>query len=170
MSASRIPMGEAPDPQVLGRPRGAVDEGERNKTVVRRLLPQIFEKGTPGAVDELFAPNFVNHAPLRGAPANRAGVAQMVETYHKAFPESELTLEQLIAEGDRIAVRFTISGTHHGDWMGISPTGRYINVVGLAMGRMDHGKLVEGALLLDRGKLMEQLGAGLDRLRTGYGE
>lgn len=90
---------------------------ETNKTILRRLLTEAFGQGNLAAVDELVADDFAEHSPPPGIPADKAGVKQTVQMFRKAFPDMKLTIEDMIAEGDSVAVRIAMSGTHEGELM-----------------------------------------------------
>ncbi len=160
MSASRIPTDRGMESEITGR-TGKSSEEERNESAIRRLIPEIWGKGNLNAVDELYAPNFVDHSAPKGFPPNREGIKQQVQMYRKAFPDSQVTIGEVITEGDRAAGRFTLTGTHKGELFGIPPTGKHVTVEGLALGRYENGKLVEGWEVADTQKLMEQLGANM---------
>jgi steroid delta-isomerase-like uncharacterized protein len=98
---------------------------EENKAITRRFLEEIFAGGNLELVDELFAPNFVLHDPsvpqeVRGIEAMK----QYITMYRTAYPDTHFTIEDQIAEGDRVVTRWTGQGTHQGELMGIPPTGK----------------------------------------------
>jgi steroid delta-isomerase-like uncharacterized protein len=158
MSASRIPTDRGMEPEVTSRTSRLTQEEERNKSNVRRLLNEIWGKWDENAVDELYAPTFVDHTPTPGTSPNREGVKQSMRVYHKAFPDSRFSIDEVIAEGDDVACRFSYTGTHKGELFGMPATGKRVSVVGLAIGRLENGKIVESWELVDQQKLMEQLG------------
>jgi steroid delta-isomerase-like uncharacterized protein len=87
------------------------------------------------------------------------GVKQIVGVYRAAFPDLHLTIEDLIAEGDKVVVRFTARGTHQGDLMGVAPTGKEVTVTGISIVRIAEGKIVEEWENFDALGMMQQIGA-----------
>ncbi len=144
------------EPATTGRASRSVEE--ENKATLRRLLNEIWGKGNANAVDDLYAAHFVDHTPYPGTTPNREGIKQSLQFYRKAFPDSQFTIDDLVADGDRVAGRFTYSGTHKGELMGIPPTGKHVKIEGLALSRLEDGKIVESWEIPDQQKLMEQLG------------
>jgi steroid delta-isomerase-like uncharacterized protein len=131
---------------------------EENKAVVQRAV-EAFNQGDQDAVDELFAANYVDHDPSRaGLPSGPEGVKQAWGAFRAAFPDLQGTIEDMITEGDKVAVRGTISGTHQGDLMGIPPTGRQVTVTLIDVNRIEGGKLVERWGVSDMLGMMQQLG------------
>lgn len=132
---------------------------EQNKAIVRRSFEELFTKGDLRVADEVFAPDYVGHDPA--LPQEMHGpeeFKQFVRMYRTAFPDLELTVEDQIAEGDKVVTRFTARGTHRGDLMGIPPTGRKIVVTGISIDRMENGKSVESWTNYDVMSMMQQLG------------
>jgi steroid delta-isomerase-like uncharacterized protein len=131
-----------------------------NKAIVRRYVEECFNRNNPALVDELCSPTFQLHDP--GTPTTRSGPAALKEVlsiYHSAFPDVQLTIEEQIAEGDRVATRWTGRGTHRGELMGVSPTGRQVTVSGIQIDRISGGKFVEGWTNWDTLGMLQQLGA-----------
>lgn len=133
---------------------------EQNKELVRRLVDEIFNRGHVGAADELMAPDFVEHEELPpGVPSGREGVKQMALMLRGAFPDFRATIEDMVAEGDRVVLRMTWTGTHQGKFMGIPPTGRSVSFGVIDIIRITEGKFVEHWGQMDNMALMHQLGA-----------
>ena len=101
---------------------------DANKATLRRFLDEAFGKGNLTAVDELIADTFVDHSPPPNIAGNKAGTKQIVKLFRSAFPDLRLTVEDMIAEGDKVAVRIVTRGTHEGELMGIAPTGRTVTI------------------------------------------
>lgn len=129
---------------------------EQNKAISRRWRAEL-DKGNWSVVDELISPNFVLHMP-GSPPINREGVTQVLKMFYGAFPDLHHTFEDFVAEGDKVALRFTFSGTHKGDFQGIPPTGKSVNISASVVDRIVDGKLVEHWTLFDNMGLMQQLG------------
>jgi len=130
--------------------------GEGNKALVRRYLEEVYNKKNMAAIDELIAPNFVAHA--YGPPTDREGYKQLLGLLFTAFPDYHLTVEDVVAEGDKVAVRFMWRGTHKGEFAGISPTSKQLTVAAMTIHRVEDGKVAETWGLVDRLGQMQQLG------------
>src|SRR5213593_4732614 len=116
---------------------------EQNKAIVRRLFEEPW-KGNLDVVDELTASDYVGHDPANPEPLRGPeGVKEFISTYRAAFPDSRITVEQQLAEGDLVATRWSGRGTHEGELMGIQPTGKQVTVSGLTISRLIGGKVVE---------------------------
>jgi len=131
---------------------------EANKAMVRRFANEVMNKGNLRMVDELCAPNVVDHSIPPGFPAGAAGVKQMATTYRSAFPDMRITIEDLIAEGDKVVARWSGTGTHRGELMGIPATGKRVTVTGIGIDRFAGGKIVEHWENFDQLGMMQQLG------------
>jgi steroid delta-isomerase-like uncharacterized protein len=125
--------------------------------LVRRMHRTLLESRDPAALDEFFAADFTSHNMPPGLPAGREGVKAFFGMFRDAFPDVEVTIDELVAEGDRAAVATTMSGTHTGEVMGIAPTGRRVSVTGIDMVRVEDGRIVEHRGLTDTVGLMRQL-------------
>jgi steroid delta-isomerase-like uncharacterized protein len=136
-----------------------MSDEDRNKALLRRFYEELWSQGDLEAIPELVAENFVDHHPLPGAPPGREGLAALVTTWRTAFPDMREMVEDLIAEGDKVVGRFTMRGTHSGQFMGVPPTGQRVKMSGIDIVRIAGGKIAEfwyGEHLLE---LMQQLGA-----------
>jgi predicted ester cyclase len=141
---------------------------EQNKALFRRLLDEL-NQGNVGVVDEVVAPDAVLTVPHRPAPLH--GAAGFKEEFGGAGAAFDIryALEEQLAEGDRVAARFTARGTHRQDFAGIGPTGRPTEVEGLVIYRVANGKIVDYRLSYDRLALLEQLGATITPARHAAG-
>lgn len=131
---------------------------EENKIVARRLLDAV-NRGNLAAAEDLVAPDYVDHGAPPGHPGGPAGFTATVQMYRAAFPDFYWAIEDMIGEGDKIAIRVTARGTHQGDLMGIAPTGRQVTVTGIAIWRIADGKVAEAWVNRDLLGMMQQLGA-----------
>jgi steroid delta-isomerase-like uncharacterized protein len=131
---------------------------ETNKAVVRRYIDEV-NRMNLDALDELVAFNYVDHNALPGMPPGRESLKQAYRLFSQAFPDVYFTLEDLVAEGDRVAARGTVRGTHRGDFFGLPATGKQATWTGIHIFRIADDKAVEGWLELDQLSLMQQLGA-----------
>ena len=132
---------------------------EENKTQYRRTFEEVFNKGDLAIVDDLVAPDFVNHEVPpgmnnRGPKATR----QVVRMLRTAFPDLHFTIEDLVAEGDTVAGRVTMSGTHLGPFQGIPPTGRSFQQAHMHFVRFRDGKAIEHRAVRDDLGMMRQFG------------
>jgi predicted ester cyclase len=131
---------------------------EQNKKIVRRLIEEPW-KGNLSVVDELIDSKYVGYdpsipEPLRGPD----GFKENVATYLAAYSNARITVEDQIAEGDKVATRWTGRGTHDGDLMGVGPTGKQVTVSGLTLSRIANGKVVEEYTNWDTFGMMQKLG------------
>ena len=135
---------------------------EENKALVRRWFEEVWNKGQAEAIDEMFAEEGVAHgladetaAPLRG-PSH-------FKTFHgrfrEAFPDVEVTVEDVIAEGDRVAARCSVRASHQSDSLGFAATGRAVEFTGMTFARVADGKIVEAWNNFDFMSMYGQLGA-----------
>jgi predicted ester cyclase len=133
---------------------------EANKAIVRRqveLFQEFWRTGNGDVLDEVIAPEFVNHTP--GIPADLAGLKAAMPMFRAAFPDLRIEAEDVVAEGDKVTLRLVNRGTHQGDLMGIPPTGRPIEVSEIHIYRVASGKIVERWGVWDQMGLMQQIGA-----------
>ena len=130
---------------------------EQNKAVVRRFVEEVINKHNLAKIDELFNTDYVNHTP--GLPPGREAEKQLNSVSFAAFPDARVTIEDLVAEGDKVAARVSYRGTPTGDFMGIPPTGKQFIVTGAGVFRVADGKIAEQWSNLDMLSLMQQLGA-----------
>ena len=108
-------------------------------------------------VDKYYAPDFVFHS--GAGDLNLEQYRQVATIYPKAFPDIDSTVEDIVAEGDRVAFRYTWRGTHQGEFMGVAPTGKKVSILGTTIVRIAGGKIAETWALDDTLGLMQQLGA-----------
>ncbi len=139
-------------------PRSSSTSQDQNKDLVRRSIEQVWKDGNLRAVDEFYANNYVDHTPAPGFQPNREGVQETTELYHRAFPDLDLMIDELVAEGDKVVARFTVHGTHKGDLQGIPPTGKHVRINGIAIQRVQGGKIIESWEITDQLSLLQQLG------------
>ena len=131
---------------------------EENKALNRRFVEEVINQGNTDAIDELIDPGVVDHAAPPGFPTGREGAKQFFAMMRSAFPDLHLTIEDMIAEGDKVVMRSTWSGTHQGEFMGVPATGRRVTVGGIDISRCADGRMVEHWEQFDALGLMQQLG------------
>jgi steroid delta-isomerase-like uncharacterized protein len=133
---------------------------EENEAVVRRYFQEILDGGNLDLVDEIFDPQYVLHDP--GSPQEVRGLEgtkRYVGMFRSAFPDIAHTIEDQIAEGDRVVARLRAHATHEGELMGIPPTGKEVTIEGISIWRIADGKIKECWFNHDALGLMQQLGA-----------
>jgi steroid delta-isomerase-like uncharacterized protein len=140
---------------------------EGNKFVIRRSFEELWNKGNLSLADELFTPNYEHHDASspdfgRGPESEKKRAA----LYRTAFPDLQLTIEDIIAEGQTVVARWSCRGTHKGDLSGIAPTGKQVTISGVSIARFTNGKMVEGWVNWDALGLMHQLGVVPELART----
>ena len=133
---------------------------EENKAIVRRFLEGIFSQGNPDVVDELASPDFVVHDPSSEAgDVDAEGVKESIAWSHSAFPDLRVTIEDQVAEGDKVATRWTVRGTHRGEMMRAAPTGNQVTFTGTQIDYVSGGKMVESWSTWDTLGMLRQIGA-----------
>jgi steroid delta-isomerase-like uncharacterized protein len=132
---------------------------EENKAVVRRFITEVIAGGNMALTEELVAPNYVNYSLPPGAPPGVEGLTLLLAMLRAGVPDIQFPIEDLIAEGDKVVARYTVQGTHRGDFQGIPPTGKQIALRGLAYYRLEGGKIAEDEPIVDQFSLLQQLGA-----------
>ena len=145
----------------LGKAGGRSSEavsGE-NKALARRWA-DIFNQGNLDLVDEIYAPDYVDHDPtmpedVRGVE----GAREFYSMYRSAFPDTEITIEDQVSEGDTVATRWTGRGTHQGELMVVPSSGNRVEVMGVTISRIESGKIVEEWDIYDALGMMQAIGA-----------
>jgi steroid delta-isomerase-like uncharacterized protein len=130
-----------------------------NKNVVSRFLEEVMNKGNQAVGDQLVATGFVDHSPMPGFSPDATGFKKGLAAVRAAIPDMKYTIEDIIAEGDKVVARWRASGTHKGEMFGIPPTGKSTTVTGMDIFRVANGKLVEFWLNWDQLGMLQQLGA-----------
>jgi len=131
-----------------------------NKALARRLVEEAFNAGRLEVVDELVASDFVEHDPsLTEEVRGPAGVKELIGGYRAAFPDIRITIEDQIADGDYVVSRWSGTGTHQGELMGMPATGKQATVTGITIDRIVDGRIVESWDNWDTLGMMQQLGA-----------
>ena len=131
---------------------------EEYKAKQRRVWEEAFGKGNLEVIDELFAPSYYFRSPLGIDIKGAEGFKQNLAMMRSAFPDMHITIDDMIAEGDKVVTRFTLTATFTGDLMGITPTGKKVTVSGIVITRWEDGKEVEAWESLDTLAFYQQLG------------
>jgi predicted ester cyclase len=115
----------------------------QNKTLMRRVYEEMWNQGKPAVAAEIFT--------------RPAGVERFVSQFLESFPDLQHTVEEMIGEGDQVAVRFSATGTHTGEWMEFRPTGKTIHYTGVTIARIAENKISEHYTWWDKAGLIEQI-------------
>jgi predicted ester cyclase len=152
----RFPMSHNAD----GTPTDSAEAA--NAAIGRRILTDVWGAGKLELVDEIVAPDYLDHTPRGPEPASvrgTAGIKEAVRMFRAAFPDLHYTVDFQIVQGDLVASRFTATGTHLGAFQGFPPTGRRVTYTGIDIARIVDGQIAEGWVNYDALGLLEQLGA-----------
>jgi steroid delta-isomerase-like uncharacterized protein len=126
--------------------------------VVRQFFETVFNGGDLDAIERFIAPDHENHDPTAPeVPPGPEGVRILAQHYRAAFPDIEYSIEEIFSSEDRVAHRWTFTGTHRGELMGIEPTGRRVEVMGIEINRLKRGKITRSWAISDAGGLKRQL-------------
>jgi len=130
---------------------------EKNKALVREFFEEAWGKGNVAAVDEFMAADYVEHPRPSTLPRGTEGLKQLIASYRAAFPDLKAALDDIFAEGQMVAFRWSVGGTHLGDWLGIPPTGNHVTATGITLFRIILGKVVEGWTSIDLNPTEEEV-------------
>jgi steroid delta-isomerase-like uncharacterized protein len=128
-----------------------------NKAIVLRSENELWTKGNLAAADELYSPDFVCHFVVGPEWKGVEGIRSEVASHRTSFPDWREKVDDVVAEGDRVVIRFTSTGTQRGEFQGIAPTNRKVKIQEMAIFRLAHGKIVEQWGMPDVRGLLEQL-------------
>ena len=131
---------------------------EENRAITRRVTEEGWNQGNTAHFDEFFTADFIGHDPF-GPVHGPEGFKQFYATYRSAFPDTHLTIEDQIAEGDMVVSRLTATGTHQGELRGIPPSGKRVTITGTTILRYASGKVAEAWYEYDALGMLQQIGA-----------
>jgi len=131
---------------------------EENKAFERRLYEEIYNKKNVAAIEQFFTASWICHPSPPGMAPGLEGMKQEYDLSNKAFPDMRVKLEDMVAEGDKVACRWTATGTHKGEFMGIAPTNKQVTMTGIHIDRIAGGRVVETWNYADMLGVMQQLG------------
>jgi steroid delta-isomerase-like uncharacterized protein len=131
---------------------------EQNKRVFEKLVEEAYSKGNVDVLNEIFAPNFTEHQ-AGIVPPTAEGVKRSIAAIRGAFPDMKLTVEEMVASGDKVWARLTGRGMHRGPFVGIPPTGKSIVITVMDECRFENGQIVEHWGVADQLAVMAQIGA-----------
>ena len=132
---------------------------EDNKAIIRAYVEAVWNQQQLDRADEFMAPDFLDHASLPGQAPGLAGAKNKWAMYQAGIPDLRVTIEDLVAEGDKVGVRRTYEGTHKGELLGVPPTGNHIQFGGISIFRLIRGKITESWEQVNLLALMQQVGA-----------
>jgi steroid delta-isomerase-like uncharacterized protein len=138
-----------------------------NRALLYRYVEEVWDKESPAGVEMFLAPNYKRHQSPITEPLTRDGQKELLSKFRTAFPDIRLTIEEIIATEDKIAFRSTMRATHKGEFLGIPPTGKQIEIGLVDLVHVENGKFVEqwgGPDLLD---LVQQLGVEVSLKQLG---
>ena len=133
------------------------DIAAANKELVRRFYKEVYVDWKMALVDEVVSPRFTSHDWPEDGPTGPQGFRNYYSAIRSALPDARYAVDDLIAEGDRVVVRWRLLGTHEGDFRGIAPTGRPIVLKGIAIYRVEGGKLMERWVVSDLYGVLEEI-------------
>ena len=128
---------------------------ERNKALVRRWIEEGFNNRSVKIVDELFGERFA----VNGHVVGREGLKQSMNRHLAGFPDLHVTIDDIVAEGSKVGLWYTVEGTHRGEFEGVAPTGKQVKWLGVDLLSIEGGQISEGRFISDSLGLLRQLGA-----------
>jgi steroid delta-isomerase-like uncharacterized protein len=131
---------------------------EANKAIIRAYVEVVWNQQQVDRAGELLAADYLDHAALPGQAPGLAGAKKKFAIYLAGIPDLHVTIEELVAEDDKVAVRRSYEGTHRGELLGIPPTGNHVQIGGISIFRLAVGKIAEQWEQIDQLGLMRQLG------------
>jgi steroid delta-isomerase-like uncharacterized protein len=131
---------------------------EQNKATIRRWFDEAWNNGNFASAGEMYSTNYILHDPSGPVPSPE-GLTQLITAYRTGFPDLHVSIEDMVAEEDKVASRFIVRGTHKGELMGIPPTGKQVTVSSILISRFADGKWAEDWANYDALGMMQQIGA-----------
>jgi steroid delta-isomerase-like uncharacterized protein len=147
-------LGLAASPAATAQQPGGIDA---NKALVRRFYEEVYNRGNLAALPELLTPSFVAHLGADPRAIGPIGMKQALARLLTAFPDLVVTVEGQTAEGDQVVARWTLQGTHRGEWRGIAPTRRRVSLAGITIFRLAGDRIVESWETADELGLLQQI-------------
>jgi steroid delta-isomerase-like uncharacterized protein len=129
-----------------------------NSAVVERFVEEVINQGRLEVANEIVALDFVELDPLPGQRQGREGLKEVIAMMRSGFPDIQWVTEETIEEGEKVVSRFTWTGTHRGDFLGIPATGKSVKVKGVVIDRVAGGRMSDSRILMDSLGMMQQLG------------
>ena len=128
-----------------------------NKKLIRRFYKEVYGDWSMAMVDEVLSPRFMSHDWPEDGPRGRRGFEVFYSAIRAALPDARYEVDDMVAEGDKVVVRWRLLGTHQGDFRGIVPTGQSIALKGIAIYRVEGGQLMERWVVTDLHGLLEEM-------------
>jgi steroid delta-isomerase-like uncharacterized protein len=132
---------------------------QHNKAITRQFFEEAYNTGNLALLDQLLAPSYVDQKAPPGTPSGPQGIAGIITMFRQAFPDLHFTIEDQIAEGDKVATRYTFRGTQQGALMGIPACGKPVSISGISIYRISDGKMDQAWVEYDMLGLLQQIGA-----------
>jgi steroid delta-isomerase-like uncharacterized protein len=131
---------------------------ENNKAIIRKFLEEVINQNRMDRATDLVAEDFVELDPLPGQRQGREGLKEILTMMRAAFPDIHWSVEEMVAEEDKVVTRFMWTGTHRGSFLGIPATGKSVSVKGVVIDQLAGGKMSASRMLMDSMGMMQQLG------------
>ena len=132
---------------------------DQNIALHKRWGEEVASKGNVDVLDEILAADFVDHDPAPDQGPGIEGLKDFFRSFRTAFPDLEASVDEMVATDDHVTMRYTVRGTHRGEFMGVAPTGRKIEAPAMQLARIENGKVTERWGVTDQSKILEQIGA-----------
>ncbi|MBM4258454.1 MAG: ester cyclase [Deltaproteobacteria bacterium] len=129
---------------------------DNSKSLVRRWVTEVWNKGNLAVANDVFAPTYFHRTPAATFP-NLEAFLQMISDFRVAVPDTQVAVQDLFAEDDKVVFRWVLTGTHRGTLFGIAPTNRAISLSGMTIQRVENGKIVEAWAEFNAGGLRQHL-------------
>ena len=129
-----------------------------HKFIIRKLYREFLEQGNVSIADELLDHNYIEHDPFPGMEPNIEGAKKTIAAVHSSLGNIKANIQEMIAEGNTVAVRLVITATHIGDFMGVPPTNRTLNIRRMDFFRFNDGRITESWMFRDTYGILKQLG------------
>lgn len=134
-------------------------KSEHNKTIINRYFEEVWNKGKLDVLDEIMSTNYINHSPgMPNPPRGPEGLKPIVTAIREAFPDLHYVIKNIVVTDDQVAIHVIMNGTHKGDFFGIAPTGKTIEVNQMQIERIKDGMMSEHWRVTDDLSLLKQLG------------
>lgn len=131
---------------------------QENAAVTRRFAERVITQGEIDSAAEFVWEDVVEQVPLPGQGPGLEGLKDIIRLMRTAFPDLNFSVQEQIAEGDKVASRFEWTGTHKGEFLGVPATGRPVRVWGMVIDRLEQGRIKDTRIIMDTLGLMTQLG------------
>jgi steroid delta-isomerase-like uncharacterized protein len=132
---------------------------DQNTALIKRYFEEVWNNGKIEVLEEIIAPNYINHSPgMPNPPQGPEGLKPIVVAIRQAFPDLKYVIKNMVVSDEKIAVYTIMHGTHQGDFFGLAPTGKTIEVAQMQIERIENNKIVEHWRVTDDLSLMKQLG------------